>query len=216
MEVVGVAGEQVGSRVSRVQLAADQAAVPPGVLATSMAVNAVHVWVENLSLAEIGELETHLNRRYPRHAPFEASYVAAPELRYKSRLHDEIRQFSLAAVLIFALTVIGLIMVLHVSISSKVYVYALLRSFGASKKDTYKLIFRHAVLLTGVVGFIGIALGCFALKSWTARLGYSFALPISWLSLCIIVLLFIGCILGVIAARWGTRVQPYSLLRSEG
>ncbi len=55
MEVVGVAGEQVGSRVSWVQLAADQAAVPPGVLATSMAVNAVHVWVENLSLAEIGE-----------------------------------------------------------------------------------------------------------------------------------------------------------------
>ncbi|OHA13389.1 MAG: hypothetical protein A2909_01825 [Candidatus Tagabacteria bacterium RIFCSPLOWO2_01_FULL_39_11] len=116
---------------------------------------------------------------------------------------------------------IGIMNIMLVSVTERTREIGLRKAIGATEKDIMIQFLLEAVILTGVGGFIGIALGAgFAfiaslILSRIISLGWIFVFPISAALLGLGVASFVGLVFGLYPARQASLKSPIEALRYE-
>ncbi len=116
---------------------------------------------------------------------------------------------------------IGIMNIMLVSVTERTKEIGLRKALGATQKDILMQFLLEAVLLTGIGGLIGIALGAglsfivsFALTKVLA-VDWAFAFPVNGALLGLGVSATIGLIFGLYPARLAARKSPIEALRYE-
>ncbi|MFH0890527.1 MAG: ABC transporter permease [Candidatus Liptonbacteria bacterium] len=129
----------------------------------------------------------------------------------------------LAAIAAISLVVggIGIMNIMLVSVTERTHEIGLRKALGATNKNILNQFLLEAVILTGVGGIIGIALGgglSFLISTVLTKfygLNWDFFLPLSSVLLGIGVSSSIGLIFGIYPARQAAKKDPIEALRYE-
>ncbi len=115
---------------------------------------------------------------------------------------------------------IGIMNIMYVSVTERTREIGLRKALGARSRDILSQFLIEAIVLTGVGGFIGVALGI--LFSWLAivaissfQSGWSFAISTTGIFLGFGVSGAIGIVFGYAPARKASRLSPIEALRKE-
>jgi putative ABC transport system permease protein len=115
---------------------------------------------------------------------------------------------------------IGIMNIMYVSVTERTREIGLRKSLGARSKDILGQFLFEAIVLTGVGGLIGIALGM--ILSWIAiaviatfQPGWAFAVSMTGVALGFGVSAAIGVVFGYAPARKASRLNPIEALRKE-
>jgi len=129
----------------------------------------------------------------------------------------------LMAVVAIALVVggVGVMNIMLVSVTERTREIGLRKALGATNGDIMKQFLLEAIILTGIGGIIGIALGAlfaFIISSSLAyflNLQWTFSFPISAVILGLAVSGLVGLIFGIYPARKASKKSPIEALRYE-
>ncbi|MCH7529990.1 ABC transporter permease [Patescibacteria group bacterium] len=129
----------------------------------------------------------------------------------------------LSSVVAIALVVagVGVMNIMLVSVTERTREIGLRKSLGATNKDILTQFLMEAVILTGIGGIIGVALG--SLLSFLTALAISnfmglqweFSFPFSAAIMGIVVSTFVGLVFGIYPARKASKKSPIEALRYE-
>jgi len=129
----------------------------------------------------------------------------------------------LSSVVAIALVVagVGVMNIMLVSVTERTREIGLRKALGATNNDILKQFLLEAIILTGIGGIIGIALGALfsfgvsvALTQY-AGLPWPFSFPFSAAILGLLVSTFVGLIFGLYPARQASKKSPIEALRYE-
>ncbi len=116
---------------------------------------------------------------------------------------------------------VGIMNIMLVSVSERTREIGLRKALGARNKDVLRQFLYEAMMLTGVGGVIGIALGALfsflaaqAIRSF-AGLDWSFEFPVSGMIIGLLVSVSIGLVFGLYPARKAAHKPPTEALRYE-
>ncbi|MBI2035787.1 MAG: ABC transporter permease [Candidatus Liptonbacteria bacterium] len=129
----------------------------------------------------------------------------------------------LSSVVAIALVVggIGVMNIMLVSVTERTREIGLRKALGATNKDILRQFLLEAVILTGVGGLIGIALGAVfgfvasIILTEYANLDWDFVFPISAAILGITVSALVGLVFGIYPASQAAKKSPMEALRYE-
>ncbi len=129
----------------------------------------------------------------------------------------------LAAVAAISLLVggVGIMNIMLVSVTERTREIGLRKALGATGKDIMSQFLIEAIMLTGIGGLMGIALGALLslftalILSKVAGLQWIFAFPLSAAFMGLGVSVVIGLIFGIYPARQASRKSPIESLRYE-
>ena len=117
---------------------------------------------------------------------------------------------------------IGIMNIMLVSVTERTREIGLRKSVGATNRDILKQFLVESVLLTFFGGIVGIVFGAMfvgvaylAIVYFSPDLGWSFSLPLSAISLAVLVSTLTGIIFGLYPARQAAKKNPIDALRYE-
>lgn len=116
---------------------------------------------------------------------------------------------------------VGVMNIMLVSVTERTKEVGLRKALGATDGDIMTQFLIEAVMLTGIGGLIGIALGAlfsfliaFAITNY-GGLSWAFAFPVSAAVLGFIVSTLVGLVFGIYPARKASKMSPMEALRYE-
>lgn len=213
--VAAVAQPPSTERLETLQLAENAVLLSRELLLASALRSELHARIGSLDESELEAVSAFLSERHPEAAPFTARYAAASYQGFLERLEEQLRQFNLVALLIFALAAVGLSTLATMRALGRRYLRGLERAFGARRADVFRSEFWSALRLTLLVGGFGVAAGLAGLWLWTRAQDYAFVLPLAWLAAALATALLIGLPVGLAVARRSAAQPPVAVLRGD-
>lgn len=122
--------------------------------------------------------------------------------------------FAVAAIALLAAGV-GIMNIMLVSVTERTKEIGIRKSVGATKKDILIQFLIEAIILCIIGGLIGILLGITAGNIVASFIGGSFTIPVLWVTVGILLCIFVGITFGTYPAYKAANLDPIEALRYE-
>lgn len=122
--------------------------------------------------------------------------------------------FAVAAIALLAAG-IGIMNIMLVSVTERTKEIGIRKSVGATKKDVLIQFLIEAIILCITGGLIGILLGIGVGNIVASFIGGSFTVPVLWVSIGILLCIFVGIVFGTYPAYKAANLDPIEALRYE-
>jgi putative ABC transport system permease protein len=122
--------------------------------------------------------------------------------------------FAVAAIALLAAG-IGIMNIMLVSVTERTKEIGIRKSVGATKKDILIQFLVEAIILCIIGGLLGIILGVGAGNIVASFIGGKFTVPILWVTVGILLCIFVGVMFGTYPAYKAANLDPIEALRYE-
>jgi putative ABC transport system permease protein len=164
------------------------------------------------------EVEASLRLAHRGAEDFRVENIAEEMIRMRTEVHDVIQNWTIVLGTLAGISLlvggIGLLSVMLISISERLYEIGLRKALGATEAEIFLQFLMESVMLSLLGGLVGAALGAGIIKLLAGFFPAGLPLHLGGMSLSILIALVLGALYGIYPALRAARVEPVEALRS--